>query len=441
MKFLEKTDNLKKNGLKKQICVIGMDDFNMEKLNSFEEAKEYEYHSILEVDELQHQEKYAMDELMKKAISQIDTLKITPDAIIGYWNFPVTCLTPLLAKKYNLPHLPLQALIKCEHKYLSRLEQKKVIPGIIPDFNVVNPFDDQPFDNVELNFPFWLKPVQSFGSQLGFKVENKNEFDKYISIIQKKIHRFADPFNYVLEKAGIPDTIEGIDGNFCIAEQIIKGKQCTIEGYVHNGEVGFLGVFDSLRYSGQETFFSYEYPSKLDQRIISDLEHISDKLLQSLHYDNSSFNIEYFYDRENENYWLLEINPRISQSHADPFYKVDGTPNHKAMIDVALGKRPEVPTRKGSYKVAAKFYYRVFEDGVVTNIPDKNNLEKIKKFAPDINMKIWVDKGTKLSDMHDQDSYSFKLASVYLGADDKDELYEKKERCFNLLNFKIDPIH
>lgn len=110
--------------------MIGIDEFNLEKLHAFENAQEYEYHSVLEMSDIQHREKYPMEELMNKAVSVIESLDITPDAIVGFWNFPVIYLTPLLAKKYDLPHLPLDALIKCEHKYLSRKEQQKVIPDM-----------------------------------------------------------------------------------------------------------------------------------------------------------------------------------------------------------------------------------------------------------------------------------------------------------------------
>ena len=98
--------------MKKHICVIGIDDFNSEMLNAFEEAEDYEYHSILNVSELQHRKEYSIQNLLEKAISEIDALDVSPDGIIGFWNFPVTCLTPLAARHYNLPGLPLEALIK-----------------------------------------------------------------------------------------------------------------------------------------------------------------------------------------------------------------------------------------------------------------------------------------------------------------------------------------
>jgi len=426
--------------LKKHICVIGIDDFNFEMLNAFEEAEDYKYHSILNVSDLQHRKEYSIQNLLGKAISEIDALDVSPDAIIGFWNFPVTCLTPLAARHYNLPGLPLSALIKCEHKYLSRTEQKKVLPDAVPEFSLVDPFDNQPFDSVEIEFPFWIKPMVSFASQLCYKVHDKKEFDEAVSEIKKRIHRFADPFNYVLKQADIPDIIKDIDGYYCLAEQTISGKQCTVEGYVYDGDVGFTGVFDSRRHPDHETFFSYEYPSSLDREITDEMKQMSETLLKSIGYDNSSFNIEYFYDEEKDDIRLLEINPRISQSHSDSFNKVDGAPNHKPLVEIALDKEPEFPQRDGKFEVAAKFYYRVFEDGRVSNIPSGKNLKNIQDEIPGMRIKIWVEKGTRLSELYDQDSYSYKLASVYLGAQSKDELYEKRDRCFDMLNFKIEPL-
>lgn len=426
--------------MKNRVCVIGIDDFNFEKLTAFEGSRDNEYYSILDISELQHCESYDMDELMNKALDQIESMDHPPDAIVGFWNFPVTCLTPMLAGEYNLPHLPLDALVKCEHKYLSRLEQEKIIPDKIPSFNVVNPFDSNPFKSIDIDFPFWLKPVQSFASQLSFKIENEKDFNDALPIIRERIHRFADPFNYVLDRTDLPESVENIDGYHCIAESPLPGVQATVEGYVHEGSIGYIGAFDSKRHLHHETFFSYEYPAGLNQKTIESIQETSTNILENFGYDDSSFNIEYFYDAEKDDIWFLEINPRISQSHSSPFNKVDGAPNHKSMVEVALDKKPHFPHREGDYRAAAKFYYRVFEDGVVSNIPSGEDLEKIQNEIPGMRIKVWVEEGTRLSELYDQDSYSYKLASVYLGAQSKAELYEKRKQCFNLLNFKIDPI-
>ena len=48
-----------------------------------------------------------------------------------------------------------------------------------------------------------------------------------------------------------------------MAEQVIGGRQCTVEGYVHDGEVVPYGTVDSIRYPQVLSFFYYLYPSTL----------------------------------------------------------------------------------------------------------------------------------------------------------------------------------
>ena len=49
------------------------------------------------------------------------------DAIVGYWDFPVSTLVPILGERYGIRSTSLESVVKCEHKYWSRLEQQKVI--------------------------------------------------------------------------------------------------------------------------------------------------------------------------------------------------------------------------------------------------------------------------------------------------------------------------
>jgi hypothetical protein len=72
--------------------------------------------------------------------------------------------------------------------------------------------------------------------------------------------------------------------------------------------------------------------------------------------DNCGFNIEYFFDFENKHIALLKINPRILQSRAEIFRKVDGNTNLKVIIDLALGRQPEFPPGQGEFLAATKFY-------------------------------------------------------------------------------------
>jgi len=45
----------------------------------------------------------------------------------GYMDFPVSTMLPLICKEFGTRSPSLESLLKCEHKYWSRVEQKKVI--------------------------------------------------------------------------------------------------------------------------------------------------------------------------------------------------------------------------------------------------------------------------------------------------------------------------
>ncbi len=48
--------------------------------------------------------------------------------------------------------------------------------------------------------------------------------------------------------------------------------------------------------------------------------------------------------------------------------------------------------------------------------------------------------GDRLSELHDQDAYSTKLAEVHLSAPDHDELLARWEACVDALAFEVDGV-
>lgn len=89
--------------------------------------------------------------------------------------------------------------------------------------------------------------------------------------------------------------------------------------------------------------------------------------------------------------------------------------------------------------VAAKFFLRSFEDAVVARVPDAARLAQLEGELPGAIVHVLVDEGTRLSELVDQDAYSYELAEVYLGASDQPGLLERWERCKQLLHFDLRP--
>lgn len=360
------------------------------------------------------------------------------DAICGYMDFPVSTMLPLICREFGTRSPTLEGLLKCEHKYWSRVEQKRVVAEHIPDFTAFDPFADDPLSHVDLPFPFWVKPIKASGSFLGFRIESREDFETALGEIRKSIELVSDPFAYVLEQVEVPPEVAHVEAHYCMAEGIIGGRQCTLEGYVLDGRVEATGIVDSIRYENNVSFFRYEYPSTLPFKIQERMVRLTERLVPALGFDSSAFNIEYFWDRQNDKVWLLEINTRVSQSHSDIFEKVDGASNQAITVDVALGRDPEFPYQKGEFLRAAKFFWRVFEDGVVRRVPSEAEIEQVSREMPGTIVKPQVTPGMRLCELLEQDSYSYAICYLYIGGEDQKELLDKYLRCQEILTFEID---
>ncbi len=424
----------------KNLFVIGLDDFHLSQLQALSRAGSYRFHSLISYKRIKCGKSFPVREFLQQAPRILEEFDGAVDAVIGFWDFPVSTLLPIIQKQAGLIGPSLNAVLKCEHKYWSRLEQAKAVPEIIPPFQKIDPFKKDPLAQCLLPFPFWLKPVKSVLSYLGFLIRDRGDFLRSIDVIRQGIGRYADPFNIILNAADLPQEIREVDGYYCIAEGLISsGQQCTLEGYVHKGAIHVYGIIDSIREGPHQSCFSrYQYPSQLPAGVQQRMIAATKTFMTHIGYDNSPFNIEFYWDHQEDAIRLLEINTRISKSHCPLFKMVDGEYHHDVLIDVALGKKPDFPYRQGRYKTAAKFMVRCHKDGRVMTIPSRDEVEAAKKRFPGTEVVLGIDAGMRLSDLRDQDSYSYEIADLFLGANSQDELLEKYQTALSMLPFAID---
>ncbi|MEU6990260.1 ATP-grasp domain-containing protein [Streptomyces sp. NPDC046465] len=421
---------------RKNIFVIGLDEANLPALGSIPRAAEYRFHPLLTVDELQGGE-VSVPELLDKAQGILDSFDGTIDAIVGYWDFPVSTLVAILGDRYGTRSTSLESIVKCEHKYWSRLEQQKVIDEH-PRFGRVDLDADEPRPPEGVRYPMWLKPALSYSSELAYSVKNEEEFREACARIKEGISRVGRPFEHILQQVDLPPEMAGVGAEVCLAEEALSGVQVAVEGYVHGGEVTVYGVLDSINYPGSSCFLRHQYPSGLPEPVQQRLHDVSKRVIRQVGMDEATFSIEYFYDPGADAINLLEINPRHSQAHAELFAYVDGVPNHHCMVSLALGEDPALPYREGPYAAAAKWYYRWFADGVAHQVPEREEIDRIEREIPGARVEVGVEEGRKLSDATDQDSYSFELAHISTGGDSEEDLRRKYDRCVAALGLAFD---
>ncbi len=425
------------------IFILGLDPFNAQELQSIREAESHRFVKLLGYEQVVHPEggQVDFDALLADAEAQLRRFAGPVDAIVSYWDFPSSALAGVLRNRLGLPGPTNEAIAKCEHKYWSRLEQRAVVPDLVPAFCAVDPFAEDPLRDIALDFPYWIKPIKAHSSHLGFKIRRPEDLRLHLPQIRAKISNFGVPCDQFLGHVELPEAVRPVNGHWCIAESIISaGQQCTLEGYVCDGEVTVYGVVDSLRSGLHRSSFSrYQYPSQLPRRVQQRMIAAAAKVMTRFGYDQAPFNMEFYWERRSDRIHLLEVNSRISKSHCPLFRLVDGASHQEVMIDLALGRRPDFAQRQGRHRLAGKFMVRVYEDGVVKRLPSQAELDRVRELFPEVRVHLLTEEGARLAHLPYQDSYSFELAEIFLGADDQPGLLEKYRRCLDILTFDVRP--
>ncbi len=428
----------------RNVFVVGLNEHNAERLKRLRGVEDVVFHPLLTPAQVSETQDFDMPAMLEEAEATLDAFDGSIDAIVGYIDFPVSTMLPILCRKYGTKQTSLEALLKCEHKYWSRAVMREAIPDHIPKFTAFDPFDDAALSKIgeaDLRFPFFVKPIKSSGSRLGFRIDSPEDFDFAIEKLRAEIRTIGEPFDHVLAQADLPDEIRAVEGHYCMAEQVIGGRQCTVEGYVHDGEVVPYGTVDSIRYPQVLSFFYYLYPSTLPRRVQDQMWEITRTIMRHIGYDNAGFNIEYYWDEVQDKIWLLEINTRIAQSHCDLFEMVDGVSHQQVTIDLGLGRKPDMPQGEGPENVAAEFFYRVFfRDARVAKVPSKAAIQVAAEQVEGTRIVSYVDKGMMLSELPEQDAYSFAVASVWMGANKQSKLLWNYEQVMKKLDYEFTDI-
>lgn len=425
------------------VFLVGLDDFNLTELRSIRQAGSCNFVGLLDRDLVRPRSGIVDFEALRgEANARLAAWTGSVDAIVSFWDFPSSALAAVLRNERGLPGPSNEAVAKCEHKYWSRLEQRAVVPELVPHFCAVDPFQADPAADVDIGFPLWIKPVKAHSSYLGFRIADAQDLERHLPEIREKIGVFGRPFDQYLKYVSRGEEIRRVTGHWCIAESLISaGRQCTLEGYVCGGEVRVYGVVDSIRCGRfHSSFARYQYPSRLPQRVQRRMIDAAVRVMTRLGYDDAPFDMEFFWQRRSDEIRLLEVNARLSRSHCPLFRMVDGASHHEVMIDLALGRRPDFPHRRGRHRVAAKFMLRFYRDGIVRRTPTAEEIARVRDRFPEARLRLLAGEGTRLTRLPFQDSYSFELAELFLGAASQRELLEKYERCRELLTLDVAPL-
>jgi biotin carboxylase len=420
------------------VFIVGLDDFHRAELVDIARRRGAALHSLFEREEVKARKDYPVKAMIAEGVRRLERFDGSVDAIVGYWDFPVTSLVSALARTFGTPAPSLEASLLCEHKYWSRCAQRRAVPEVTPEFCVVDPFGGAPLASVPLDYPFWVKPVKGWRSMLARKVGNAHEFEEHLAHVRDKLSPIAEGFDAVLDLLGRPPPgMAAITARHCICESVIGGHQFTVCGYVHDGQARPYGVVDSIRDESGVAFSHYEYPSSLPRAVRERAGAVACKLMEHIGYDAGLFNVEFFWDEARDVLKLLEVNPRLSESHTYLYEKVDGRSDLDLAVALALGQTPDLPQRAGRFARAGKFFLRHHQDAEVVRAPGEDAIAAVRREVPGTRVKLHVKPGARLSELPDQDEYSFELGDVFIGGDSRAALKSAFDRCAGLLVFEF----
>ena len=428
------------DGRRANAFIVGFNDHQRRHLQRLDPNGHYSFHTLLAFDQLRQTGVVPVARLLQEANERLDHFPEPIDGIVSFLDFPGIEMAACLAARRSLPGPGLEAILRCNHKLWSRRLQAEVVPELCPRFTWVDPFDEDPLGKLEaqMAYPFWIKPLNAYASFLGFRIDDPSDFRQALPKVRAQIHWLGEPLEHFMEMADVPDELARLGGSILIAEEIIKGNQCTLEGYVHRGVSRIYGVVDSIRETNESSFARYEYPSQLPTELTDRMAGAARRLMGQIGFDNGQFNMEFFHDWEHDRLWLLEVNPRLSQSHLELFEKVDGASHQAVAIRIAMGQEPERPHRQGEYPHAAKFFLRAWRDARVVRAPGPEEIERVENQVPGSSIIVRLGEGMRLSDLPDQDSYSYELAWIWIGGEDHADLMSKYEKVKELLNIELE---
>jgi hypothetical protein len=353
-------------------------------------------------------------------------------------DYPGAIVASALSQRLGLPGSPPSRILASSHKYYSRMAQREAVPDSTPWFQLVDP--KRPRGGLsELHFPCFIKPVKGAFSVMSRRLDSWEDLESFLSrpsLAEFLIH-YVFMFNRLMR--GLTDL--ELDGGYFVAEDLLKGRQVTVEGYATADSVDVLGIVDSVRHAGTRSFVRFDYPSSLSRRVQARMREVAVSVVRRLGLKHTLFNIEMMYDLRRDRVFIVEVNPRMCGQFADLYQNVDGRSGYDVALALAVGEPPPEKLARTGYRVASSFPLRIFAPARVVEAPSTEKVREIERRFE--GSRIWTEAvpGGRLDDFESlEDGRSFRYAVVNLAARDRDSLFQRFEEVTRALGYRFESL-
>lgn len=358
--------------------------------------------------------------------------------VLSSSDYPGATAAAAIATRLRLPGSDPAAVLRCSHKFYSRVAQRVAVPDATPRFDLVDPEDVKA---PSTGFPCFIKPVKGAYSVLTRRVDSLDMLRRSLgtAAVSEFTTSYMKRFNELLARFG-GDAPVG--GRFFLAEELLYGTQVTVEGFVCRGEMSVIGVVDSILHPGTNSFARFDYPSILPAEVQERMKNVAARAIGGIGLDDTLFNIEMIYHPADERLFIVEINPRMCGQFGDLYGKVDGRSSYVAALDIATGGRPASPAPgSGSFRMASSIPLRVYEPVRAMEVPTVERIERVRADHP--GTLIWneIQAGDELAEFDRlEDGFSCRYGVINLGADNREQLWKKFQQIYSALGYRFEPI-
>ncbi len=365
-----------------------------------------------------------------KVVEKYQRLKI--DAVVSSHEQFGALAAALIAAKLGLPTGSITGIVNAQNKFITR----QILARDLPEANV--PFAAFPYTvrhaaEINLPFPFYVKPVKAAYSVLARQVDDFSDLQQHINFYPWEryiIKRLVRPFNDVVAHLAA----SAVNGHFMIGEQIIHGFQVNVDGFVVNDRVEILGIVDAVMYPDTDAFLRWEYPSRLPLEWQANIRRTAEKTIAALGLDHGLFNVEIRVCTHSGDCRVIEVNPRLAAQFSDLYQAVDGINLHELAIRLALGENVTATKKRMPDRFATSFVYRRFDGLAQPEFPNASQIKALEAFDGRAQLATFKKTGSGLKrEMRWLRSYRY--ACLNLAAASEAELTEKYHRASAILGF------
>lgn len=233
-----------------------------------------------------------------------------------------------IAEKLNLPGPGRAAAHLCRHKH--KMKQALAGLGVTPRNALIRSEADLKSALEYVGTPAILKPVGASASRGIFRVDDLSSLrDAFATLSRVATPRYDDIFRLL--------------GGEYVLESFVSGQLISVEGFVTDGTVHFVGIIDHLNTADYYLDFRHVYPADLDRNLEAAIYESARRILRTLNLKHSAFQIEGLVN--SQGFTFLEIAARTAGDYNTTHLLPSGTGIDHVVnyLRVVMGQPPECP--------------------------------------------------------------------------------------------------